>query len=185
MATQYQGKNNTWAVKQIVNEDGTYSYVAKDNLDTSDVYAYACNQTVGDIPLVTGLKPAFAAQVVNNDATTGLTDFAEICYVCGLAKTWSPTCPNCGANTNNQQGGWIGNNQWNHRSVYTYALRDLTNFKNPTTDYFEKCEVVLQGVYKYSDGAIKANEVNLDAFKATGFWSVVDGALVFGKPVQA
>jgi hypothetical protein len=43
-------------------------------------------------------------------------------------------------------------------------------------------EFVLQGVYKYNDGAIKASEVDLDAFKATGFWSVVDGELLWGNP---
>ena len=172
-------KNN--AVDHIDNGDGTYTHQAKAMLDTSDLYAYACNVATGDIPVITGVKANFQAALINNDGSDVAKTLNYICYVCGTPYNgWKQFCPNadCGAN-NNLNGGWVGN-VWSSPAAYTFTVRDLTNFANPTTAEGAK-EFVLQGVYKYYDGIINANEVNLEAFKAAGFWSVnADGALVWG-----
>ena len=171
-------KNN--AVDHIDNGDGTYTHQAKAMLDTSDVYAYACNVTTGDIPVITGVKAGFQAALINNDGSDVAATLNYICYICGTPYYgWKLNCPNadCGAN-NNLNGGWAGN-VWSSPAAYTFEVRDLTNFVNPTTADGKK-EFVLNGVYKYYDGIINAEQVNLEAFKAAGYWSVVDGALVFG-----
>ena len=172
----------TTSVAHIANGDGTYTHQANAMLGTQDVYAYACNVTTGDIPVITGVKPAFAEAAKENDGSRLDSLYTYICCVCGTPYPgWTFMCPNAECNTNqNTYGGYCGN-PWGSPAAYTYTVRDLTNFVNPTADEGGKKEFVLQGVYKYYDGIINAEEVNLEAFKAAGFWSVnADGALVWG-----
>jgi hypothetical protein len=170
------------AVAHIDNGDGTYTHQAKAMLDTSDIYAYACNVETGDIPVITGVKAAFAEAAKENDGSNISATYNYICYACGTPYNgWILNCPNadCGVNQN-LNGGWVGN-VWASPAAYTFTVRDLTNFANPTADVGGKKEFVLKGVYKYYDGIINAEQVNLEAFKAAGFWSVnANGALVWG-----
>ncbi len=178
---------NSAAFIITANGDGTYTHTPKytgytfsqatmPTLDGATEYYYAIPGNKQDIAILQGVRPELQAVTAfqkNSGAALNTVKYCPECFgTFATGRTTACTVETCGATLEKIDNVWLSPVSFD----WTFDINEYVNPANTNGNGV----VVFKGAYKYDTVEEMINSGNKFAsFKASPYWDVVDGALVW------